>query len=65
MTMDNDLIKQMEEESQKRDPMIPRTVRFNPELDEELHAFAEERGLDFSVVVRAIMHTGWTHFKNS
>lgn len=62
MTMDNELLEMMKENSTKKDPMVPRTVRLEPDLDNEIHSFADEHGLDFSVVVRAIMILGWDEF---
>lgn len=64
MTMDDNLLEKMKEESTKKDPMVPRTVRLTPDVDAEIHEFAEKNGLDFSVVVRAIMILGWEEFTN-
>lgn len=61
--MDNELLQQMKDESDKKDPMIPRTIRLGGELDQELHDFARKHQINFSAVVRTVMILGWAEFK--
>lgn len=58
----NELMDKMRKESVKRDPMIPRTIRLGSEMDDQLHEFADDNDLDFSVVVRAMLFLGWKEF---
>jgi hypothetical protein len=60
--MDHELLNRMKEDSSKKDPMIPRTVRLPRELDGKIQTFANEKELDFSVVIRAILMLGWDEF---
>jgi len=48
---------------QKSDPMVPTTIRIDPDLERELREFCDSNNFKLGVLIRRLISLGWESAK--
>ena len=58
-----DLVDSLREQSTKKEPMVPTTVRLPIELEEEIRDFCASNKVSLAVILRECIQRGWDHIQ--